>query len=58
VKAALDWSDPRHWRAGTAQPCRYCQQWTPLLDSAGRPAHKLCAEKAIDAIRARRREVS
>jgi len=58
VNTILDWSASSHWQAGAAQPCRYCQQWTPLLDSAGRPAHKLCAEKAIDAIRARKERAS
>jgi len=52
----LDWSDPRHWRAGVASPCIYCGQWTPLVDKADRPAHKLCVEHAIDVIAARKEQ--
>ena len=54
----LDWSDPRHWRAGVASPCIYCGQWTPLVDKADRPAHKLCVEHAIDVIAARKEQAS
>ncbi len=56
--AVLDWSDPRHWGAGRAQPCIYCEGWTPLVDKAGRPAHKVCAERLINQQRARKREQS
>lgn len=49
MRTVLDWSDPLHWRAGVARPCRWCGLWTPLLDAAGRPAHKACVEAAIDA---------
>ncbi len=54
----LDWSDPCHWQDGKARKCRYCGQWTPLVDSAGRPAHKACVEHAIDIIRARKEQAS
>jgi hypothetical protein len=27
--------------------CRYCPLKTPLLDSRGKPAHKVCAEAAV-----------
>lgn len=54
----LDWTDPRHWKAGIARRCRYCGLWTPLLDRAGRPAHKLCVEHAIDVIAARKEQAS
>ncbi len=52
----IDWSDPIHWRNGAARKCRWCGLWTPLLDSAGRPAHKRCVEHAIDVLMARRRK--
>lgn len=42
----LDWRDPRHW-SRAVKPCRYCGQDTHLRDSKGKPADKVCAEKAI-----------
>jgi len=58
VTTNLDWSDRRHWGDGRARECVHCGQWTPLLDSAGRPAHKQCVEHAIDLIRARKEQAS
>jgi hypothetical protein len=55
VTTTLDWSDPKHWRDGRALPCMYCGEWTPLLDNAGRPAHKTCTERVVDELRARQR---
>lgn len=42
----LDWRSWRHW-GGVDLPCRYCGGPTPLLDSKGHPAHKVCAEAAL-----------
>lgn len=42
----LNWSDSRHW-GGVDRTCRYCPLKTRLLDSKGKPAHKVCAERAI-----------
>ncbi|MFF6940420.1 hypothetical protein [Streptomyces lavendulae] len=42
----LDWRDASHW-ARTAKPCRYCGFDTNLRDSKRSPAHKVCAEEAI-----------
>ena len=41
----LDWTDG-HW-SGKDRQCRYCPALTPLRDSKGKPAHKVCAEEAI-----------
>ncbi|MEU5498462.1 hypothetical protein [Streptomyces griseofuscus] len=41
----LDWTRG-HW-AGVEKRCRYCPGLTPLRDSDGKPAHKVCAEEAI-----------
>lgn len=43
----LDWSDPSHW-SWTKKPCRYCGGPTPLRDSKRKPAHKTCAEDALE----------
>lgn len=44
----LNWSNPvRHW-AWEAGACRYCGHPTHLRDSKGHPAHKVCAEQALD----------
>lgn len=43
----LDWLDRDHWN-GRPAPCRHCGRPTPLRDGAGRPAHKVCAERALD----------
>ena len=43
----LDWSSSRHWNYDGPQHCRYCGQHAFLLDSAGHPAHKVCAENAL-----------
>ncbi len=48
MTAHLDWSNRRHWQAGEAGRCIYCGDWTPLVDTGGRPAHKSCAEHRID----------
>lgn len=42
----LDWRSWRHW-GGDDKPCRYCGRPTPLLDSKGASAHKVCAEAAL-----------
>jgi hypothetical protein len=43
----LNWQAPTHW-SWTAKPCRYCGADTHLRDSHGKPADKVCAEKALD----------
>ena len=43
----LDWSSSRHWNYDGPQLCRYCGKDAFLLDSAGHPAHKVCAENAL-----------
>jgi len=53
----LDWSDSAHW-SNRRGPCCYCTAPTNLLDAAGRPAHKLCAERIIDAARAEKARAS
>ena len=42
----LDWGDSSHW-AATDLPCRYCARPTRLRDSKRKPAHKSCAEAAL-----------
>jgi hypothetical protein len=42
----LDWSDRSRW-SHTAKQCRYCPELTHLRDSKGKPAHKICAERAL-----------
>lgn len=42
----LDWRSSSHW-GGVELPCRYCDAPTPLRDSKGAPAHKVCAETAL-----------
>lgn len=42
----LDWRDPSHW-SWQARQCRYCPGLTNLRDSHGKPAHKTCAEAAL-----------
>jgi hypothetical protein len=47
----LDWSGRdgvRHWGGGQLRSCRNCQQPTLLVDGAGRPQHKACAELEAD----------
>lgn len=46
----LDWGDRRHFGGGKTRPCRECGQPALLLDSAGRPAHKVCVESLLDDI--------
>ncbi|WP_431976019.1 hypothetical protein [Micromonospora haikouensis] len=41
VFVSLDWSD--HQTGGNLR-CRLCQRPTLLVDCAGRPCHKTCAE--------------
>lgn len=43
----LDWSSSKHWNHRGPAPCRYCGRPACLLDSAGHPAHKTCAETAL-----------
>lgn len=52
----LDWTDPKHWKAGKAGRCIYCGGWTPLVDKGNRPAHKCCAEHAIDMLLTRKEQ--
>jgi hypothetical protein len=40
----LDWRDWSHW-SHRQRPCRICHGRTHLLDDAGLPAHKTCAEE-------------
>lgn len=43
----LDWRDgSQHW-SDQQRPCRYCSYPTHLRDSRGKPAHKVCAEGAL-----------
>ncbi|MGW6598473.1 hypothetical protein [Streptomyces sp. NPDC055036] len=42
----LDWRDNTHW-SNRERPCRYCDRPTHLRDSKRSPAHKVCAETAI-----------
>jgi hypothetical protein len=42
----LNWRAPWHW-GRVELPCRYCGGDTPLRDTKGHPAHKVCAEKAL-----------
>lgn len=53
----LNWrNSDAHW-SSYAQPCRYgCGFYTNLRDSKGRPAHKVCAEAAIERQAAERAE--
>jgi hypothetical protein len=44
----LDWGGPGHWDYDHARPCRYCGGLTQLRDSDRKPAHKTCAETALD----------
>lgn len=45
----LDWRPARHWGGGKTLPCRYCGKPALLRDESGEPAHKVCAEAALDA---------
>lgn len=45
----LDWRAARHWGGGKKLPCRYCGNGALLRDEVGDPAHKVCAETALDA---------
>ncbi|WP_328427828.1 hypothetical protein [Streptomyces sp. NBC_00443] len=46
--ALLDWTTGPHWDYDRARPCRYCDGLTQLRDSDKKPAHKVCAEAALD----------
>lgn len=48
----LDWRDRRHWSDYSA-PCWHCHQPTNLRDDKKKPAHKVCAERALAAEQAR-----
>jgi len=52
----LDWSGAEHW-SSQSRPCRLCSAPTNLRDSAGRPAHKVCVERAVDQLRRRHLKV-
>jgi hypothetical protein len=43
----IDWSDSYHYGHGKQLPCIHCKRPSYLLDDAGRPAHKICAETAL-----------
>ncbi|MFE4535643.1 hypothetical protein ACFRKB_11245 [Streptomyces scopuliridis] len=43
----LDWGDSSHWDSRGPRPCRYCGGPTQLRDSKRSPAHKTCAEAAL-----------
>lgn len=47
VLPLLDWRDSSHWDYSGPQPCRYCEEPTQMRDSRFKPAHKLCAKKAL-----------
>ena len=44
----LKWGSSAHWNWDGDKPCRYCGGLTPLLDSRRSPAHKVCAEQALE----------
>lgn len=44
----LDWTGSGHWDHRGPRPCRYCEGPTQLRDSDKKPAHKTCAEAALD----------
>ncbi|MFJ5922728.1 hypothetical protein ACIQF6_08985 [Kitasatospora sp. NPDC092948] len=46
--AALDWRDARHYDRTRTLSCRWCGHPTPLRDEQRRPAHKVCAEAAMN----------
>jgi hypothetical protein len=41
----VDWNT--HWNNRRQAPCTHCRKPALLLDDAGRPAHKICAETAL-----------
>jgi hypothetical protein len=41
----IDWST--HRTSSKPAPCTHCKRPALLLDDAGRPAHKVCAETAL-----------
>jgi hypothetical protein len=43
----LDWRN-NHWGGG--RQCIHCGLPALLIDDAGRPAHKVCAEQAVEAV--------
>lgn len=43
----LNWRHPGHWLE-IPKVCGYCGWLTHLRDSKGRPAHKVCAERALE----------
>jgi hypothetical protein len=45
----IDWRDPIRWNKGQQEPCVHCSKPTLLLDDAGLPSHKVCAEAAATA---------
>lgn len=55
--STIDWSNPEHW-SPRQRPCVHCHAPTNLRDGAGRPSHKVCAERVIDVLRAQRKEAS
>jgi hypothetical protein len=47
VTTCLDWSGRdgvNHYGGGQLRPCRSCGQPALLIDAAGQPQHKACAE--------------
>lgn len=51
----LDWNDGRHWNSKRTA-CIYCGRLSFLVDDAGRPAHKTCAQSALAALINKRNE--
>lgn len=49
----LDWSGPEHW-SQRRQPCYLCGGLTNLRNTAGKPAHRVCVERALARIRRER----
>ncbi len=47
----LNWSGAGHW-SNRREPCIHCGSATNLRDTAGRPSHKVCCERALDQLRA------
>jgi hypothetical protein len=47
VVTTLDWRDADHW-SYRRQPCVHCSAPTHTRDTAGKAAHKICAERVVD----------
>ena len=49
----LDWSGSGHW-SPRRHPCYLCGAPTNMRNTAGKPAHKACVERALARIRRER----